>query len=83
MGDLIIWIQKNQLLAAVIALILAFAVYTQFLSGPKDFNDCILKVVQEAKTKGSSNMGFYACQRMFPDKPLSPFVPELFGVPSK
>ena len=69
MDGLIVWIKKNQLLAAVIALIIVSAGYSQFLSGPKNYNDCILMVVKEAKTAPAAGLGKRACRSKFPEPP--------------
>ena len=56
MDGLIFWIKKNQLLAAVIALIIVSAGYSQFLAGPRNYEDCVLMVVKEAQTESSAKV---------------------------
>ena len=60
------WIKNNQILVAVIALIVAFIVYTQFLSGPKNYEDCIFDVIKVAKTDKAYVGGRIACEERFP-----------------
>ena len=48
MDSLIVWMKKNQLLAGAIALLIVSALYSQFLSGPRSYEDCVLIVVKEA-----------------------------------
>lgn len=73
MDGLIVWIKKNQLLAAVIALIIVSAGYSQFLAGPRNYEDCVLMVVKEAQTESSATYGKRACRAKFPvDKPATP-----------
>ena len=64
MDGLIVWIKKNQLLAGVIALISVAALYSQFLSGPRSYEDCVLMVVKEAQTESSATYG----KRVLSDK---------------
>ena len=71
MDGLIVWIKKNQLLAGVIGLITVSALYSQFLSGPRSYEDCVLMVVKEAQTESSATYGKRACRAKFP-APLPP-----------
>ena len=66
MDGLIVWMKKNQLLAAVIALIIVSAGYSQFLAGPRNYEDCVFKVIKDAQTVGAANMGRRLCQQKFP-----------------
>ena len=66
MDGLIVWIKKNQLLAGVIGLITVSALYSQFLSGPRSYEDCVLMVVKEAQTESSATYGKRACRAKFP-----------------
>ena len=79
MDALIVWIKKNQLLAGAIALIIVSLGYSQFLSGPKNYEDCILMVVKDAKSAGAAGLGKRACRAKFPlprpPKGLSPVPP--------
>ena len=72
MDGLIVWIKKNQLLAGAIALIIVSAAYSQFLSGPKSYEDCLLEVVNQAKSDKSAVIGRQACRAKFP---IEQFVP--------
>ena len=73
MDSLIFWIKKNQLLAGAIALIIVSAGYSQFLAGPRNYNDCILMVVKEAKTAPAADLDKRACRAKLPvDKPATP-----------
>ena len=67
MDGLIFWIKKNQLLAGAIALIIISALYSQFLSGPRSYEDCVLIVVKEAQTESSATYGKRACRAKFPE----------------
>jgi hypothetical protein len=69
MDGLIVWIKKNQLLAGVIVLITVSALYSQFLSGPRSYEDCVLMVVKEAQTESSATYGKRACRAKFPAPP--------------
>ena len=71
MDGLIVWIKKNQLLAAVIALIIVSAGYSQFLAGPRNYEDCILMVVKDAKSAGAAGLGRTACEAKFPKEQLA------------
>ena len=79
MDGLVVWIKKNQLLAGAIGLIIVFVGYSQFLSGPRNYEDCILMVVKDAKSSGAAGLGKRACRAKFPlprpPKGLSPFPP--------
>jgi len=75
MDALIVWIKKNQLLAGAIALIIVSLGYSQFLLGPKNYEDCILMVVKDAKSAGAAGLGKRACRAKFPV--------ELLGVPAE
>ena len=75
MDALIVWIKKNQLVAAVIALIIVSTGYSQFLAGPRNYEDCILMVVKDAKSAGAAGLGKRACRAKFPV--------ELLGVPAE
>ena len=66
MDGLFVWIKKNQLLAGIIALITVSALYSQFLSGPRSYEDCVLMVVKEAQTESSATYGKRACRAKFP-----------------
>ena len=74
MDALIVWVKKNQLLAGAIALIIVSVGYSQ-LSQPRNYEDCLLKVVKQAKSDKSAIIGRQACRKKFPVK--------LFGVPAK
>ena len=67
MDALIVWIKKNQLLAGAIALIIVSAGYSQFLAGPRNYEDCVLMVVKEAQTESSAKVGTRACRGKFPN----------------
>ena len=69
MDGLIVWIKKNQLLAGAIALIIVTVGYSQFLSGPRNYEDCVLLVVKEAQTNGIAGLGRRACRAKFPAPP--------------
>ena len=79
MDGLIVWMKKNQLLAGAIGLIIVFVGYSQFLSGPRNYEDCILMVVKDAKSSGAAGLGKRACRAKFPlprpPKGLSPVPP--------
>jgi len=70
MDALIVWIKKNQLLAGAIALIIVSVGYSQ-LSQPRNYEDCLLKVVKQAKSDKSAIIGRQACRKKFSVK----FVP--------
>ena len=72
MDGLIFWIKKNQLLAGAIALIIVSAGYSQFLAGPRNYNDCMLMVVKKAQTESSAHYGRKACRAKFPV--VNPFM---------
>ena len=65
MDSLIVWIKKNQLLAGAIALIIVSVGYSQ-LSQPRNYEDCLLKVVKQAKSDKSAIIGRQACRKKFP-----------------
>ena len=65
MNGLIVWIKKNQLLAGAIALIIVSAGYSQFLAGPRNYEDCVLMVFKEAQTESSVTYGKRACRSKF------------------
>ena len=72
MDGLIVWIKKNQLLAGAIALFIVSVGYSQFLAGPRNYNDCILMVVKDAKSAGAAGLGTRACRAKFPV--VNPFM---------
>ena len=63
-------IKQNPYFAAVIAAFVVYIAYTQ-LSGPKTYKDCVLQIVQEAKTNHAVHWGRKTCREKFP---LPPFV---------
>ena len=75
MDALIVWIKKNQLLAGAIALIIVSLGYSQFLSGPRNYEDCVLMVVKEAQTESSATYGKRACRAKFPVSLPPGFLP--------
>ena len=79
MDSLIVWMKKNQLLAGAIALIIVSVGYSQFFLGPRNYEDCILMVVKDAKSAGAAGLGKRACRAKFPlplpPKGLSPVPP--------
>ena len=66
------WIKQNPIFAVIVAVFILFLAYGQ-LSDPKNFEDCVLQVVEDAKTNAAANMGRRACEAKFPV--------QLFGVP--
>ena len=56
MDGLIVWIKKNQLFAGAIALIIVSLGYSQLFQ-PRNYEDCLLKVVNQAKSDKSAIIG--------------------------
>ena len=63
--DVSSWIKQNPIFAGAVAVFIAFLAYDQ-LSGPKNFEDCVLQVVKDAKTKAAANSGRRAGAAKFP-----------------
>jgi hypothetical protein len=63
--DIKLWIKQNPIIAGVVAVSLAYFAYDQ-LSGPKNYRDCMLQVVKDAKTETTAKMGRLACKVQFP-----------------
>jgi hypothetical protein len=59
------WIKNNRLLAGAIGLLFAYVAYTEFLSGPQNYNDCRLDVALNAKTDNAIFVGLGACKQKF------------------
>ena len=69
MDDLVAWIKNNQAIALILGVLIAALAYAQ-LSKPRNYEDCLLKVVTEATNDRSASIGRYACRKKFPE-----FVP--------
>ena len=65
MDNLIFWIRANQTRAAAIALLLVALAYTQLANKPRNLEDCLLKVSQEAKTEEAATLGNTTCRMKF------------------
>ena len=64
MNKIVSWVKDNQLSAAAIAVLIAALAYTH-LSKPRNYEDCILQVVKDAKSDRSAIMGRNACDDKF------------------
>ena len=70
------WIKNNQAIALVIFVLIAALAYTQ-LTKPRNYEDCLLKVVTEATNDKSAIIGRQACRKKFPEFvpiPVNPFL---------
>lgn len=71
--DVNLWIKQNPVFAGVVAVCILFLAYGQ-LSGPKNYEDCVLQVVKDAQTQHAVHMGRRACEDKFPKpKIIDPF----------
>ena len=76
MDNLVAWIKNNQAKAVAIGVLLAALAYTQ-LSKPRNYEDCLLKVVKEATNDKSAIIGRQACRKKFPEFvpiPVNPYL---------
>ena len=73
MDNLVAWIKNNQAKAVAIGVLIAALSYTQ-LSKPRTYEDCVFKIIKEAKTDHALHLGKRTCRSKFPK--------ELFGVPA-
>ena len=64
-NNLVTWIKNNQTRTAAIAVLLAALAYTQLVNKPRNLEDCLLKVSQEAKTKEAASLGNTTCRMKF------------------
>jgi hypothetical protein len=64
-NNLVTWIKNNQTRAAAIAILLAALAYTQLVDKPRNLEDCLLKVSQEAKTEEAASLGNTTCRMKF------------------
>lgn len=65
------WIKQNPIFTGVVAGFITFLALGQ-LSGPKNFEDCVLQVVKDAKTPPAGAMGRRACEAKFPTPQFVP-----------
>ena len=65
MDNVITWIKNNQAKAAAIGVLLAALAYTQ-LSKPRTYEDCVFKIIKEAKTDHALHLGRRTCRSKFP-----------------
>lgn len=76
MDKLVLWTKNNQAIALVIALLIFALAYAQ-LTKPRNYEDCLLKVVTEATNEKSAIIGRQACRKKFPKFvpiPVNPFM---------
>ena len=70
------WIKNNQAIALVLGVLIAAFAYAH-LSQPKNYEDCLLKVVKEATNDKSAIIGRQACKKKFPEFvpiPVNPYL---------
>ena len=82
MDNLVAWIKNNQAKAAAIGVLLVALAYTQ-LSKPRNYEDCLLKVVKEATNDKSAIIGRQACRKKFPEFVPIPVKPRYEILPPK
>ena len=69
-------LKNNQVIALVLFVLIAALAYTQ-LTKPRNYEDCLLKVVTEATNDKSAIIGRQACRKKFPEFvpiPVNPFL---------
>ena len=64
-NNLLTWIKNNQTRAAAIVVLLAALAYTQLGNKPRNLEDCLLRVSQEAKTEEAASLGNTTCRMKF------------------
>ena len=64
-NNLVTWIKNNQTRAAAIAVLLAALAYTQLVNQPRNIEDCLFKVSQEAKKEEAASLGNATCRMKF------------------
>lgn len=65
MDKLVMWTKNNQAIALAMGVLIVALAYTQ-LSKPRTYEDCLLQVVEEAKSDNSASIGSRACRAKFP-----------------
>jgi hypothetical protein len=63
--------KKNNLLAfAIFTILFSTSTYSFNLFGPKNFDECVLENMKNAKTEQAVSVVMYSCKNKFPDAPI-------------
>ena len=76
------WIKNNQAIALVLGVLISALAYAQ-LTKPRNYEDCLLKVVTEATNDKSAIIGRQACRKKFPEFVPIPVKPRYEILPPK
>ena len=82
MDKLVAWTKNNQAIALILGVLIAALAYVQ-LSKPRNYEDCLLKVVTEATNEKSAIIGRQACRKKFPEFVPIPAKPRYEILPPK